>query len=272
MTATLYNLDALTLLDLLEPGSIDAIITDLPYGTTACSWDEIIPFAPMWAGVKRVLKLRGAFVTTASQPFTSKLVMSNLEWFKYEWVWDKPMPSGFLHSKNAPLKSHENIVVFSGGSVAHDGKNENRMTYNPQMQPGEPYKKFNNVETKHKWGGIGRPSNHDYISENDGWRYPNSVIAFSNGNYDNNHPTQKPVALYAYLIRTYTNPGDVVLDFCMGSGTTGVACVETGRNFIGSDSDTEHGYFEIAKRRIARAELQPVLFRHEERAEQAAML
>ena len=232
MTATLYNLDALTLLDLLEPGSVDAIITDLPYGTTAMQWDEIIPFAPMWAGVKRVLKPRGAFVTTASQPFTSKLVMSNLEWFREEVIWDKRSPVDFMNVKIRHMKRHDNIIVFCDG----------RPTYNPQerQHTTKPFGKIYAVSTA-SYGSFGK-------ERKNGIGYPHSIIEIQRPNVltadpAGLHPTQKPVALYAYLIRTYTNPGDVVLDFCMGSGTTGVACTETGRNFIGSDSDTEHGYF-----------------------------
>lgn len=235
----------------LPAGSVDAIITDLPYGTTACEWDSIVPLAEMWKQVKRLLKPAGTFVTTASQPFTTVLIESNFDWFKYEFVWKKTMPSGFLHSKNAPLKLHENVVVFSGGIIAHEGKAENRMTYNPQFSAGKAYKKFNNVETKHKWGAIGRPSNHDYLNVNEGYRYPVSVLEYPNPNHDNDHPTQKPVSLYEYLIKTYTNPGETVLDITMGSGTTGVAAIQTARVFIGIEQNAE--YFQIAKRRVEQA-------------------
>ena len=249
--------DCLDIMPTLEAGSVDAILTDLPYGTTACAWDEIIPFEPMWAEVKRLLKPRGVFVTTASQPFTSKLVMSNVDWFKYEWIWRKSMPFGFLHAKNAPLKTHENIAVFSSGAIAHESISENRMYYNPQFSVGKPFVKHNNMETKHKWAGMGRPSNHDYTEVNDGTRYPVSVLEFGNGNSNNQHPTQKPVALYEYLIRTYTNEGDTVLDIAAGSGTTGVAAVNTGRNAILIEKDA--GYFEIIEKRIAQAQRQMVM-------------
>jgi len=241
----------------LPAGSVDAIITDIPYGTTACAWDEVLPFDEMWAGIKHVLKPRGVFVTTASQPFTSKLVMSNLGWFKYEWIWHKSMPFGFLHAKNAPLKTHENIAVFSGGAIAHENISENRMFYNPQFSVGKPFVKHNNIETKHKWAGMGRPSNHDYTEVNNGTRYPVSILEFGNGNSNNQHPTQKPVALYEYLIRTYTNESDTVLDITMGSGTTGCAAVATGRNFIGIELKQE--YYTIAQRRIEQAQAQLLL-------------
>jgi site-specific DNA-methyltransferase (adenine-specific) len=254
MKVDLYLGDCLELLPNIPDQSVEAIITDLPYGTTACKWDEVIPFAPMWEQVKRVLKPRGVFVTTASQPFTSKLVMSNLEWFKYEWVWEKNKVGAVSHAKNAPLKMHENVLVFSGGSVAHSGV-ENRMPYNPQG-----LKKFG--ETKKQVIGRSfnskgaRPSDKPtYIQEFTG--YPLSVLTCDNET-DLDHPTQKPVALYKYLILTYTNPGDTVLDFTAGSGTTGVAAVETGRNAILIEKDP--GYFEIVQRRIKQAQAQPNLF------------
>jgi len=225
----------------MADGSVDAIITDIPYGTTACSWDEIIPFAPMWEQVKRVC--RGAFVTTASQPFTSKLIMSNLENFKYEWIWEKTNAVDFALAKIRPRKLHENIVVFS----------YEKETYNPQMMKGEPYidkprarsNKIHN-STMPKLGIV-----------NNGTRYPPTVIKISNANNDIEHPTQKPVALYKYLVLTYTNEGDTVLDITAGSGTTGVACAQTGRNFIGCEIDPD--YFAIAEKRIRNAYAQPLL-------------
>lgn len=250
MTYELYTGNCLEILPTLEAGSVDAILTDLPYGTTACSWDTVIPFEPMWEQVKRVLRPRGVFVTTASQPFTSRLVMSNLEWFKYCLVWKKSMPFGFYHAKNQPLKGHEDICVFSNGVIAHLGKSDSRMTYNPQMLQGKPYRKYkrHNASDEHR---LYRPSNIDHWIINDGQRYPTTVIEIGNGNNNSLHPTQKPVALYEYLIRTYTNEGDTVLDICMGSGTTGVACMNTGRRFIGIELD--EGYAEIARKRIEHA-------------------
>lgn len=235
---TLLLGDCLEVMRTLDAGSLDAIITDLPYGTTACAWDEVIPFVPMWEQVKRILKPRGVFVTTASQPFTSRLVMSNLEWFRYEWVAQKPQGTGYLNANRQPMKNHESVIVFAEG--AH--------TYNPQMRFGRAYR-----ATRGAVGGFVRDKTvGGYETVNDGSRYPLSVVDFV---WETGlHPTQKPVALYAYLIRTYTNPGDTVLDLCMGSGTTGVAAVKEGRNFVGCDNDG--GYFAIAQRRIEQAQMQ----------------
>ena len=247
---TLLRGDCLDILPTLEAGSVDAIITDLPYGTTACAWDEIIPFEPMWAGVKYVLKPRGAFVTTASQPFTSKLVMSNLEWFKYCWVWDKKSATDFLNASNKPLKQHEDICIFSEGTTANCSPNQ--MLYNPQKWRSTAYIKS---RTKDRRIGVWEKGNRTPFilrdSVSDVNRYPTSIIEFSNAERKQTHPTQKPVALYEYLIKTYTNPGDTVLDFTMGSGSTGVAAVKLGRQFIGIELDAD--YFAIATQRIANA-------------------
>lgn len=228
-----HCMDALELMALLPEQSVDAIITDLPYGTTACSWDEIIPFAPMWAGVRRILKPRGVFVTTASQPFTSKLVMSNLEMFRYEWIWVKSKATGFLDANRKPMKNHENVLVFSEG----------RALYFPQMIYGaDPYVTGKNGRSENygKFEGV-RTINLE------GTRYPKSVMEFTTTN--GLHPTQKPVALYEYLIRTYTQPGELVLDFCAGSGTTGVAAQKLNRRWIMNDSSPE--YAAVADKRVS---------------------
>lgn len=232
--------DCLEILPTLADKSVDAIITDLPYGTTACKWDVIIPLDKMWEQVRRLCK--GAFVTTASQPFTSVLIMSNLDWFKYEWIWEKPKATGHLDARRKPLKAHENAVVFSA----------NGHTYNPQLTKGRRYKNY------HKPGDSGEVYGevNKYSFDNQGTRFPRSIVDFTHVQ-DPEHPTQKPVALYEYLIRTYTNEGDTVLDFCMGSGTTGVACVKTNRNFIGMEK--ESNYFDIASRRIHEAQQQMVM-------------
>ena len=242
MTVTLLHGDCLDIMPTLEAASVDAILTDLPYGTTACAWDEIIPFEPMWAQVKRLLKPRGVFVTTASQPFTSKLVMSNPKWFKYCWVWDKKSTADFLLSKVRPMKYHEDICVFS----------DKGHTYNPQMKMGAINHSHGNSKNIH----ISRFTNFSTTNPPDvldGLKYPRSIIEI--GKYpttkENIHPTQKPVALYEYLIRTYTNEGDTVLDICAGSGTTGVAAIRTGRNAILIEKDAK--YFEVMKGRVNEA-------------------
>ena len=245
---TLHNGDCLQVMPSIPSGSIDAIITDLPYGTTACKWDTIIPFEPMWKEVKRVLKQNGAFITTASQPFTSALIMSNPIVFKYEIIWKKTMSNGFVHAKNKPMKKHENILVFSYGTTVHKSQSKNRMTYNPQMEEGKPYyKKMTNSYSKILH--VPSKANKNFVSEttciNEGTRYPSTVLEFSNGNNKIIHSTQKPVALYEYLIKTYTNEGETVLDICMGSGTTIEAAERTGRNSIGIEKDIQ--YFEVAK-------------------------
>lgn len=240
----LFHGDCLDILPTLPDKSVDAIITDLPYGTTACKWDVIIPLDEMWKQVKRIC--RGAFVTTASQPFTSVLVASNLQWFKYEWIWEKDRPTGAALAKIRPMRAHENIVVFS----------QNGHTYNPQKTIGE--KPVNNPGRNAK-----PPESSPYSMVGKGGslaRNPRTVQKVNVPNHGEmgQHPTQKPVALYEYLIRTYTNEGDTVLDFCMGSGTTGCAAVRTNRNFIGMEmlpvKQDDPDYFGIASRRISEAQ------------------
>lgn len=230
--ATLFCGDCLEIMPTIPAGSIDAIITDLPYGTTVCKWDTIIPFDDLWRVVKHVLKPRGAFVTTASQPFTSALVMSNPKWFRYEWIWKKSRKTGFLDCSTRPLKNHENVLVFY----------DKQPTYNPE---GVTYE---NRTAKRSGRGRSPDTNGKtktiFLSK--GKNYPSSVLEFKNP--QSSHPTQKPVALYEYLIKTYTNEGETVLDMCMGSGTTGVAAKNTRREFIGIEKDPI--YFEIAKQRI----------------------
>ena len=253
--AHLYNRDCLEVMPLLEAGSIDAIITDLPYGTTACEWDSIIPLAPMWEQVKRVLKATGSFITTSSQPFTSILIASNLEMFKYSLIWEKSKPSNFLNARNKPMPAHEEILVFSLGTTANGS--ERKMTYNPQMQSGASYKKKQKTDPRvGAWAAGNRTPYLGVTNINKGERFPTSILFFANGNNNSEHPTQKPVALYEYLVSTYTNYGEKVLDITMGSGTTGVAAVQTGREFIGIEK--ERKYFAIAEKRISSAH--PPLF------------
>ncbi len=240
MTYTLYNADCLDILPTLDAGSVDAVICDPPYGTTACKWDSVIPFAPMWAGIKRVLKPRGACVLFGSQPFTSALVMSNPTWFRYEWVWEKNAPTGYLDAATRPLRVHESLIVFADAEP----------TYYPQKTTGHP-------PTRSGVGGITstvyrlgiEDRKHQGITD----RYPRSVQYVPKDHVSGGlfHPTQKPLALLEYLVRTYTNAGDTVLDFTMGSGTTGHACGNLGRRFVGIEMDKT--YFDIAAERIATA-------------------
>jgi DNA modification methylase len=218
----------------IESGSVDMILTDLPYGTTQNKWDAVIPFEPMWREFWRVC--RGAVVLTASQPFTSALVMSNRDAFRYGWVWEKPKATGHLDARRKPLKAHEDVLVFYRAYP----------TYNPQMGEGKPYK------NNHKPGDAGECYGEvkAYSFDNKGTRFPRSVVRFTHETKPQ-HPTAKPVALLEYLIRTYTNEGQAVLDATMGSGSTGVAAANTGRQFIGIERDPT--YFKIAESRIAEA-------------------
>ena len=250
MEIQLYQGDCLNILPTLQDGSINAIITDLPYGKVNCEWDEIIPFEWMWLQVKRLLKDKGVFVTTASQPFTSKLVMSNLPWFKYSWVWDKGLGGNFAVVKYRPFISAEDICVFS----------KNSSIYNPQMVVKGGNQRRGQIERtyrgKSELYGV-RPK----IKIKTGAYYPKNIIHIDRVSQNKHlHPTQKPVRLYEYLIKTYTNEGDTVLDFTMGSGTTGVACVQTNRNFIGVE--LEEKYFKIAQDRINH--MNQLIRKHEE--------
>ena len=235
----------------IPDGSVDMILCDLPYGTTACKWDSVIPFEPLWKQYRRVVKKKGAVVLFGSQPFTAALVMSNPDWFKYEWVWEKGRASGFVHAKNKPMKAHENILVFSAGVTVHSSQSDKRMFYYPQMDSGEPYSRKITAVNTGKLNHAPSASNLDFVgteSVNSGSRYPRSVRFFGNHNVGNVHPTQKPVALMEYLVKTYTKEGETVLDNTMGSGTTGVACSNLNRKFIGIEMDVN--YFDIAKKRI----------------------
>lgn len=228
--------DCLDRMQEIADGSVDLVLTDPPYGTTACKWDSVIPFEPMWALVKRVLKPNGAAVFTASQPFTSALVMSNPGMFRYVWYWRKNRATNVLNAKKMPLRDTEEICVFGGGR------------YNPQGLIFQPEPSRNSRKDGEVYG---TGTTKSYIRQ---WtKYPKQTLEFDVVQRGD-HPTQKPVALMEYLIRTYTNPGETVLDFTMGSGTTGVACVNTGRQFIGIERDPT--YFAIAERRIAEAQPQ----------------
>lgn len=243
MTINLMMGDCLELMREISAQSVDLILCDLPYGTTACPWDSVIPFDQLWGEYRRVLKPNGAAVLTCAQPFTSALIASNYGWFKYCWVWEKTKPGGIFNAKNRPLKTHEDVAVFSESAAANiPGE---KMKYFPQGITKIDKQKSN--ATRQGGDTIGnRPSRAGgYLQEFSG--YPRSIIKIpSEGK--TLHPTQKPVALMEYLIRTYTNEGDVVLDNTMGSGTTGVAARKTGRRFIGIERDPK--YFAIAWDRI----------------------
>lgn len=237
--------DCLELMKDIPDGSIDMILCDLPYGTTACKWDTVIPFEPLWAQYKRVIKDRGAIVLTASQPFTSALVMSNIEMFKYEWIWKKiKYNSGFAHAKNKPLKKHENVLVFSKGTTVHKCQSINRMNYIPQnLLPINKLRKKNTSHTDTSFSE--RKSHRDTIQEFT--NYPQSIISFDL-ECKPLHPTQKPVALFEYLIKTYTNEGQTVLDNCAGSGTTAIACINTNRKYICMEKDET--YYNLMCERV----------------------
>ena len=231
--------DCLDVLPFAPAASVDMVLADPPYGTTACPWDSVIPLEPMWRELKRVIKPRGAIVMTASQPFTTTLIGSNREWFKYCWVWNKGVGVNFLHAKRQPLKTTEDVCVFM----------EDCGTYNPQMaRRAKAIRKSNNNVGESS--GYSVDSNDTrYVGKVYNEAYPQSILDFSSRSDARGlHPTQKPVALMRYLIRTYTNEDDTVLDFCCGSGTTGVACQVEGRRFIGIERD--EAYFAIAEKRV----------------------
>ena len=233
-------------MDFIPSNSVDLILTDLPYGTTACSWDVIIPLEPMWDQFNRILKDTGVVVLTASQPFTSVLVNSNIKMFKHEWIYQKRVASNFAQAKRQPLKEHESVLVFSKGT---------KYKYYPKKEPRKggglsriksPYK------TNSDKGGdfIGGIQRNNAGKQYDDLKYPSSVQEFNNRAAGDRgmHPTQKPVALMEYLIKTYTDINDTVLDATMGSGSNGVASVRLGRKFIGFEKDAT--YFEAAQKRI----------------------
>lgn len=237
---TVHCLDWRELLAGIADSSVDACITDMPYGTTACEWDTPVDLVAWWKELKRVLKPNAPLVTTASQPFTSALVMSNPKWFRHEWIWEKTAATGHFNANRAPMKSHENILVFGATSVE----------YMPVMTQGKPYRATR--------GAVGEfirdKESGGYVTENNGQRYPRSVLKFAS--VDNPiHGTQKPEALYDYLVRTYTQRGDVVVDPFCGSGTTLRAAQILGRRYIGGDNGkderTGKTWAQIASERLA---------------------
>ena len=232
----IYNEDCLEGMKKIADGSVDMILCDLPYGTTQCKWDTVIPFEPLWEQYKRVIKPNGAIALFGSEPFTSTLIVSNIEQFKYNWIWQKNKATGFLNAKKQPLNDNETVSIFY----------KKQCTYNPQMTVAEKvYKR--GIVTRNKSDCYG--SERSFRQEDTGKRYPKRIQYFNNNfTREQLHPTQKPVALFEYLIKTYTNTGELVLDNCMGSGTTAIACMNTGRNFIGFEMDK--GYYDIACDRI----------------------
>lgn len=235
----LWQGDCLELMKNISNKSLDMILCDLPYGTTQCKWDTVIPFAPLWEQYTRIIKENGAILLFSSQPFTSSLVASNLKMYKYEWIWQKTQPKGHLNAKKMPMRVHENIEVFYSKPP----------TYNPQMTHGHKRKiaKTNYIRESKGDSCYGTEIRNTFYDSTD--RYPIDIQVFSNADQSNKlHPTQKPIELMEYFIKTYTNEGDWVLDNCMGSGTTGAAAKRLNRKFIGIELDPN--YFEIAKNRI----------------------
>lgn len=230
--------DCLELMKDIPSGTVDMILADPPYGTTECKWDSIIDIQKMWIELERVIKPNGAIVLTSAQPFTSMLVCSNPKLFKYDLIWDKPAGTGFFNAKKMPLRNHENILVFY----------KKLPTYNPQMTHGHKRKTaVKKMVDSEVYGKAFKKTNYDSTS-----RYPRSIQTFSSDKQKSNlHPTQKPISLMDWLIKTYSNEGDTVLDFVMGSGTTGLAAKNLNRKFIGIELDEK--YFEIAKNRIESA-------------------
>jgi len=229
--------DCLEVMPTLDAGSIDMVLTDPPYGTTACKWDSIIPLEPMWENLKRLARKNAAIVMTASQPFTTTLIASNMKMFKYCWVWDKKIPSGMAFARYQPMRRSEDVVVFCEGKTLYNAQIvlRDKPIKGGSMSKGE-------TTNNHNLKALKKTYTH---------KNPTNIIEFDKVRRGSIHPTQKPVALMEYLIKTYTNEGDTVLDFTMGSGTTGVACKNLGRKFIGIEKDAE--YYGIAERRIAEA-------------------
>ena len=236
--STFYHGNCIEEMDRIASKSVDMILCDLPYGTTQCAWDAVIPFDELWMQYERVIKDDGAIVLFGAEPFSSYLRLSNIKLFKYDWIWDKIKGTGFLNAKKQPMRNHEIISVFY----------KQQCTYNPQKTSGHVKKK--SFRAKHLQTDVYGDMNNDYTYESTE-RYPRSIQEFSTDTQNSSlHPTQKPVSLLAYLIKTYTNEGETVLDNCMGSGSTGVACALTSRKFIGIEMEQE--YYDTAVSRVSR--------------------
>ena len=238
MLDKVFNEDCLEGMKRIPDGSVDMILCDLPYGTTACKWDTVIPFEPLWEQYNRVIRDNGAIVLFASQPFSSELVHSNIKGFKHEWIWQKEMGVGFQVAKYRPMQEHEHVLVFT--------KNGDKVTYYPLKEKRDKVITSKGASSISGSSPLANISEQDYVYSD---RYPTSVKRFSR---DKNtlHPTQKPTALLSYLIKTYTNEGEIVLDNCMGSGSTAIACLHTKRHFIGFELEKE--YWDIIQDRIER--------------------
>jgi len=234
MINKVFNEDCLIGMKRIADNSVDMILCDLPYGTTACKWDTIIPFEPLWEHYKRIIKDNGAIVLTSSQPFTSALIMSNAKMFKHSWIWDKGLSGNIMLANYQPMKIHEDILVFSYG----------KCKYYPIKVQGKPRQMRNNGMNDSAFG-----SYKEYKGEIDDMRNPKTILYFPNTDRKSiTHPTEKPVKLFEYLIKTYTNENEIVLDNCMGSGTTAIACLNTNRKYIGFEIDK--GYYDIIMKRI----------------------
>lgn len=247
----IYNEDCLEGMKRIPDGSVDCIICDLPYGTTQCKWDNIIPFDRLWEQYKRITKTNGAIVLFAAEPFASYLRLSNLSWYKYDWVWNKKHPVGQLNAKKQPLRQHENICVFY----------KKQCKYHPVMHKNRLSRTFIGEVGKSQKASDNYGKQYDYISNitENSLSYPRSIIeqtsVIGNSTEKVAHPTQKPVSLIEYLVKTYSDEGDTILDNCMGSGTTAIACLNTNRNYIGFELDKD--YYDLSTKRIK--EYQPKL-------------
>lgn len=249
MKQEIWHGDCLELMKNIPDKSVDMILCDLPYGTTACKWDVVIPFAPLWVEYNRVAKKTAAIALFGSEPFSSSLRMSNIKNWKYDWIWEKSKGCNFTHAKNMPIKFHEEICIFSNGKIGHFVQlGEKRMPYNPQglVKVDKKWSRLQKYENGH---ALSRESHQlERIIEFE--NYPKSILKF--GNSDNRerglHPTQKPVALLEYLIKTYTNKNELVLDNCAGSGSTLVAAKNLNRQFIGIEKEKK--YYDVCLKRL----------------------
>lgn len=249
MIDKIFNEDCLDGMKRIPDGSVDCIICDLPYGTTACKWDSVIPLDALWTQYNRIIKPHGAIVLFGQEPFSTILRMSNLNNWKYDWIWDKKSKQGFLNAKKRPLKQHELISVFSNGTPVYYPQ---MITKGKPRQKGAPSKRIGDGDSAYgKFEYQPKAKNNEY--------YPSTILEFSNASHtDVEHPTQKPVELIRYLIRTYSNPEDIILDNTIGSGTTAIAAIREHRHYIGFELNKE--YYDIACRRIAKELQQPSLF------------